>query len=110
MKHSKTEDEKEHSAYKKFRSALIKHSVKCKKYEKCHRQWEYSYFTTFEDDNEQHKCICGVAITKAHVLKNIKTGETVNVGFVCYPHWTIDVTREDELQRTRRVLIKKLNG
>jgi hypothetical protein len=106
MKHSKTEDEKAYNAYKKFRQALIKHSVKRKTYEKCHSQWIYSNFESFEEDDEQHKCICGVTINKAHVLKNVKSGETVNVGFVCYPHWTADVTRQDELLRIDS--IKKL--
>ena len=100
-----TEDEQEHDACKKFRDALMNHSGKCKTYAKCHKQWEYSYFTIFED-NEQHKCICGMAIKKAHILVNIKTGKTVNVGFICYPNWVVDVTREDELQRIKS--IKKL--
>jgi len=107
-----TEDTKNHSAYKKFRNALIRHSVKCKTYEKCHKQWQYSNFASFEEDTEQHKCICGVAITKAHILKNIKTGETVNIGFVCYPHWICDVTRADELKNVetiRKVCVNKWN-
>ena len=49
-----------------------------------------------------------MAIKKAHILVNITTGKTVNVGFICYPHWVVDVTREDELQRSIIKSIRKL--